>query len=331
MRRDTLLRHVRLACATLSLLVLTASLLFAQTTVRVTSDHVPVWNPGFVTIATTVNEGMVLEVVRRQGNWYEVVLPGADRQTRATGFISVSRVLDANGSRATASAVAQRRGTAPPASNQPPSLRIFGEAGYGRFTASKTFKAVLGSSGGPWFGGGALYHMRSSLFIVGSVEHFSASGARVFVVDGTVYDLSVKDDVSVTPVMGGVGFGRRTGRATVYGGGAAGVYLLRETSDFADATDNVKENHGAYRAFAGAEMPVTRSVATAFEVQYTAVPNGLAGNTADAFGEHDLGGVAVQGEDTLRPTVTRNEPRRAYFTDAACQLPASSRQRIDAW
>ena len=301
----------RLAALAALLVILVASPLRAQTSVRVKSDLVPVWNPGFATIATTVKEGTVLESVGEQGNWFEVVVPGASQARRSTGFIAKSRVEVVTGTSPAGSASQPARPETPRGDRpsqtrsqtrtQPrpgaatPTFRVFGEAGYGRFAARQTFDAVLGSPGGSWLGGGVMYQRRSGLFVQGGVEHFGATGERVFVLDGTVYPLGIADTVSITPVMAGVGFRSRAGRGlSAYVGAGAGVYLLRETSEFADPADNVKQTNGAYRGFAGVELPLMRHVAAALEVQYTTVPDALTGNTADAFDEHDLGGAQVK-------------------------------------
>jgi opacity protein-like surface antigen len=288
---------------------------FAQARVRVTADQVNVWRPGFAVVAIVAHAGDVLEVVRRQGNWYEVVLPGAEWQRRETGFISVGRVelLDGSADIPTSpprSVTPSRPGTPQPGRRSPGAqrgarpaspprqntLRLFGEGGYEWFAARDAFKAVLGKSRGPTFGGGLRYEGHRRYFIEGSVEHFQSTGERVFVFDDLVYGLGIKDTVSITPVMltGGLQLPGR--RYTTYVGGGAGAYLVRETSDFADATDNVKETKAAYRALAGVQWPVAREVSLGFEVQYTTVPDALTGGAAAALNESNLGGVQVRAK-----------------------------------
>lgn len=291
-------RHLFLVAA--FLLLAAPSLLLAQTaTGRVKADHVSVWNPGFSTVATTVNIGTTLEIVGQQGNWYEVILPGPEWQPRQTGFIAKSRVDLVSGTppASTASPRRQARSQAPAARGRArSSSRVFAEAGYGRFTAKQTFDAVLGTPGGPWYGGGVLHQRASGLFVQGEVEFFSATGERVFVNNGTVFPLGLTDTVTIMPVMGSVGMRKAYGRRGLafYVGAGAGVYLLRETSEFSDPADDVKQTDVAYRGLAGLEFPLSRAVAAALEVKYTAVPNSLTGATAEAFDEHDLGGVQVQ-------------------------------------
>jgi hypothetical protein len=235
--------------------------------------------------------------VGQQGQWYEVVLPGPEWQTRTTGFIARSRVEVVSG-KAPADTTPARRQTAGRAAARAaarPTWRVFGDAGYGRFTAKQTFDAVLGSPDGPWFGGGVAHQRASGLFVQAGVEHFGATGERVFVNNGTVFKLGITDTVSITPIMGVAGVRKTYGKrgAAVYVGGGAGVFLLRETSEFSQSSDDVKQADPAYRGLLGLEWPLGRSLAAAVEFQYTAVPNSLTGGAAEAFDEHDLGGVHV--------------------------------------
>lgn len=294
-----LLRLSRVVLTLAVLLLAAPPRLLAQTTEgRVKSDHVSIWNPGFTTVATTVNAGETLEIVGQQGTWYEVVLPATERQPRRTGFIARSRVDIVRGTAPAARPQDRSRTSTQPAGRPTarPTWRVFGEAGYGRFTAAQTFEAVLGSAGGPWFGGGVVRQQSSGLFVQAGAQHFSATGERVFVNNGTVFPLGISDTVSITPVMGAIGMRKAYGRRglTVYAGAGAGVFLLRETSEFSDTADDVKQTNGAYRGLAGVEWPLSRTLAAAAEFSYTLVPNSLTGNTADAFDEHDLGGAQVQ-------------------------------------
>jgi len=279
----------------------------AQARVRVTGDQTNIWRPGFTVVAAVAQAGDVLDVVRRQGNWYEVVIPSSELQRRQTGFIAVSRVEPVDGAPGSAPPPAAPR-TAPPRSAESPrqgttsapapqastGFSVFGLGGYGWFTANDSFSAVLGKSGGPWYGGGAQFRFNRRYFVEATAEHFQATGQRVFVFDKTVYPLGIEDKVSLTPLMAAGGI-RIPGRSyTTYVGGGAGVYLVRETSDFADDSENVNDTKGAYRGLVGVEWPIARHMLAAFELQYTAVPNGLTGSVATAFDESDLGGFQIR-------------------------------------
>jgi hypothetical protein len=289
---------------TLAITLVVSHAAWAQTRVRVTTDHVNVWRPGFTTVATVVSAGTILEVVARAGDWYEVVVPGSAFQPRETGFIAVTRVELLDGSAPPSQPRAQ------PGSRQPtrpvprrPAVRTparaagtdpwkgFVQFGLGRFTANRTFDAVLGSALGPWFGGGVRYGRRTGLFIDGSVEHFRSTGERVFVTDDTAYGLGVEDKVYITPLMATGGYRVGIGKAVAYGGAGAGAYIFRETSAVADDGENVSQTNAAYRGFAGVEWPLGPRYGLAFEVQYTTVPDALTAGAAAALNESNLGGI----------------------------------------
>jgi hypothetical protein len=279
-----------------------ASTAYAQQQVRVTSDRVTVWRPGFTTVAMVVNTGTTFDVVGRSGDWYEVALPGPPWQGQQTGFVSVNRVEPVDGG-----ASGQRPARPPlrPAPQRPAASRApaaprgsspfqgFVQVGVGRFTAADTFDAVLGSPIAPWFGGGVRVGRRTGLFVEGAVEHFQKTGERVFVDGGEVFRLGIQDKVFVTPLMGSGGFRVPVGGSIVYAGAGVGAYWLRERSDFADDGENVSQVNAAYRGFAGMEWSVARNYALGLEVQYTTVPDALAGGAAAALEESDLGGIHI--------------------------------------
>jgi opacity protein-like surface antigen len=303
--RSLRIRAVHLVFALLTI-VAAAQAVAAQSRVRVTSDQVTIWRPGFTTVATVVSAGTILDVVRRSGDWYEVVVPGSPYESPQTGFIAITRVEPADGStpptaqprtqspsRPSARPAPRRPATSPPPARRPGSdpWKGFVQFGYGRFTAERTFDAVLGSSLGPWFGGGVRYGRRTGIFIDGSVEHFRSTGERVFVDDGTVFSLGVEDTVYITPLMASGGYRLGIGRAVAYGGAGVGAYLFRETSAFADDDENVSQTNAAYRGLAGIEWPFSPRYALDVEVQYTSVPDALSGGAAAALQESNLGGI----------------------------------------
>ena len=80
-----------------------------------------------------------------------------------------------------------------------------------------------------------------------------------------------------------------------FAGGGVGWYSYKETSDFADSSENVDTRHVGYLAVGGVEFRVHRLVGLSVDAQYTRVPGifGTAGISQDA-GENDLGGVAAR-------------------------------------
>ena len=162
-------RHLRSIVVAVALLLLAgaSSAQTDQATVRVIRPQSTVWNAGFTTVAAVVPAGTELTVVGRQGMWYRVLLPFREG-TRETGFIAVSQVELVSG---TLPAPAAAPRGAPPAPGQQPSdagrpsttapvtgLRGFGQVGYGWMTAHDSFKAIFGSPGWVWYGGGGQDH-----------------------------------------------------------------------------------------------------------------------------------------------------------------------------
>lgn len=314
------LRPIATSIIVLALLVGRAE---AQAQVRVNADQVNVWQPGFAVVATVARAGDVFDVAGRQGNWVEVFLPGPAWQPRRTGFIAASRVEPMGTpavpgrtepppppprvrtprepepqsipTRPTARAV-PRAQAARPSASRANVLRVFGEAGYGWFSANQSFTAVTGKAHGPWLGGGARYELGTRYFVEGSLEHFRATGERVFVFDDVVYGLGIEDRVSVTPIMGTAGLQFAGRRYTTYVGGGIGAYLLRETSDFADDADDVRQTKAGFRGLLGVQWPIARRYSAGIEVQFTTVPDGLAGGVAEAFKESDLGGLQIRAK-----------------------------------
>src|SRR6476620_12417616 len=82
-------------------------------TVRVIADRALVWTqPGGVSIVMNqLLKGQTAEVVRRVGDWYEIVAPpGSGGGDRRTGFIAASQVVLESGD---SSATRSRSGAAP--------------------------------------------------------------------------------------------------------------------------------------------------------------------------------------------------------------------------
>jgi opacity protein-like surface antigen len=295
----------RLACAW-ALIVLCSTSAVAQTQVRVTSDHTTVWRDNFRGIATVVNAGTVLDVVAQRGTWFLVVLPTSELQQPMNGLIAASRVQVINGPsdvprdpRTTERRPPQaQRPRTSPASRAPvappPEVDLFAQFGYGSFTAMETFQAILGHERAAWYGGGLQYRLRSGLFVEGAIEYFRGSGERVFVFNDQVFRLGIKDTVSITPFMATVGYRFGRGRTRPYVGAGIGAYRLRESSEFADSDDEVRQTSGAYRAVAGVQREIGRKYGIGMELQYTTVPKALSGGIAEGFDESNLGGFQVR-------------------------------------
>jgi len=194
----------------------------------------------------------------------------------------------------TAVTAQQRPAPARPATRQPLAIRGFGDLGMVRFAASDAFEATLGSPSGVFFGGGVEVVLPQQWFVGLRLSHFDKSGERVFVQDNEAFPLGIDMKVAITPIEVSAGYRFRSGGRTLipYLGGGIGWHKYTETSDFADAGENVKETFTGYHVLGGAEYRLGRMFALAGEAQWTTIPDALSGvsSAADAFGESNLGG-----------------------------------------
>ena len=283
---------------------------FAQSNVRVVVSHVRVvtdrtmiWqHDAPVIVAATVKLGTVLDVVGREGERYVVVIPPEYGGKGELGLIAASQVEVVAGEVAPQLARPPQSADSPPPAgraqarrqspvSRPVELFGFGDIGDGSWLAHDTFNAVLGSSSAPMLGGGVQVRF-GRLFVEGSVERFQKTGTRVFVSGGEVFNLGIADTVRIVPITATVGYRRVGPRVTPYVGGGVGTHLYRESSDFADPSENVVGHFISYHVLAGVEFASRRWLRAALEMQLTTVPNALGSTGASAaFNEHNLGGV----------------------------------------
>jgi hypothetical protein len=129
----------------------------AADTVRVIVDRALVWTQpsGVSIVMSQLLKDQTAEVVRRVGDWYEIVAPpGSGGGDRRTGFISASQVVLVAGSapsarpgpagRAPVAAAARRRGTSGRVLNVDAAFRIGGDDFTRSFSA---FTAVFAEAG----------------------------------------------------------------------------------------------------------------------------------------------------------------------------------------
>src|SRR5438552_413943 len=183
---------------------------------------------------------------------------------------------------------------------QPFSIRGFGDAGLTVFTATQSFKAILGKRSGPVFGGGVEIGLPKSLFVSLGASRFRRTGHRVFVFDNQIFNLDVADTITVTPLelAGGYRF-RRSGLVIPYAGAGVGWQKYEETSAHSTAADDVKVTHTGYHVLAGAEVPLQKWIAAAVDAQWASVPHALgdaATSVASVYHENDLGGFTLRAK-----------------------------------
>ena len=267
----------------------------AQSTVTVRYDGTKIWNASFQSAVMEVRKGTVLTVVGTRGDWVEVEVPGRQGDGRVTGFVfapaSKSGAASPAPTASTPSAPAPRPGHT---GSGPIALRGFGQFGYTSFAARDSFSAVLGEPGGLMLGAGAEVRFAGGLFVSGAFERFNKLGERAFVFNGAVYQLGIPNTVTVMPIAVTAGWRLEASRLTPYGGGGIGRVGYREFSDFAADEENVDESFTSYHVLGGIEIR-NGWVATAFEAQYTQVPDALGtGGVSAAFQEHNLGGFTMR-------------------------------------
>ena len=191
---------------------------------------------------------------------------------------------------------------------QPPSRSVqiggYGMIGTFNFAAKDSFDAILGSSSGLIFGGGARVGLPyGGLFVDVGAWRFSAEGERVFVVGDQVYPLNVPAQISVTPLEFTAGWRfriRKAPKVTPYAGGGFTAMTYSETSDFATDAEDVDEVFSGYHLLGGAEYKINRWLGVAGEATWTTVPDAIGEKgVSAAFNETDLGGVSLRLKVTI--------------------------------
>ena len=194
-------------------------------------------------------------------------------------------------------------GAAPVRAQTPPriSVRPFVEITDERFAAVQSFDATFGQSVEPFYGGGLQVTLRDRVFLDIAASRFSKTGDQVFVNNGQVFHLGLPMTATLTPIeaTGGYRFHVTRRRRPVrwlipYVGVGVGSYGYRQTSAFADPSENIETRKAGFLATAGAEFRLNPWLGLAADLQYTHVPGilGAKPSVSNAFGENDLGGFA---------------------------------------
>ena len=187
----------------------------------------------------------------------------------------------------------------PAAAQDPPSLSIrpFVMGAEQKFTASDTFEAVFDTTRGPFFGGGVQVVFLDQFVVELGASRFKQTGERVFRTStGSVFRLGIPVTATITPfeVTGGYRFPMWE-RVRPYVAAGVGSFSYKETSDFADDTENLVTRETGFVVNGGAEVRLHRWIGVAADVQYSRV-KGILGEAglSQQVGEDDLGGVSVR-------------------------------------
>jgi hypothetical protein len=215
------------------------------------------------------------------------------------------------------------------AQQNPSPIRVRGLVTFGAatFQAQESFEAILESRGGLMYGGGGQVLLPLDFYAEVGVWRFSSNGERAFVgPDQEIFPLGIPVDVSVTPIEITGGWRYRhcpqpprapgtprtlpparttpstrpcAPRVIPYVGGGLSIYKYTETSEFADASEDVDERFSGYHLLGGAEVRLHRWVSVGGEVGWSSVPDALDGGVAAAFDEHNLGGATFRIKFTV--------------------------------
>ncbi len=187
----------------------------------------------------------------------------------------------------------------PAAAQDPPALsfRPFVMGTAQTFTASDTFDAVFETTRGTFFGGGVQVVIADRFVIEAGASRFEQEGERVFRSDaGSIFRLGIPLTATIVPfeLTGGYRF-PISERVRPYVAAGFGSYSYKETSDFADDSENVDVRKSGFVLNGGAEVRLHRWMAVAADVQYSRVKGILGeGGISEQVGEDDLGGVAFR-------------------------------------
>jgi opacity protein-like surface antigen len=171
-----------------------------------------------------------------------------------------------------------RRASSDPAEVPAISFKPFFLATTEWLAANQTFDAVFGQSREPFWGGGVQVALRSGIYVEISASRFRKTGQRAYLFNGQTFPLAIPLTATLTPleVTGGYRF-RLWPMVIPYAGIGISRYAYVETSDFANAADNVDTAHVGYLVVGGAEFRVHRWVGVGADVQYTRVTGILGG------------------------------------------------------
>lgn len=168
----------------------------------------------------------------------------------------------------------------------------FVDTGVTSFAAAKTFDAVLDTHSGSVFGGGVEV-TGHHLFVQVRGTWFTKTGQRVFPFNSVIYKLGIPVEIAVRPVDVIAGYRLDGGwRVVPYAGAGYTSVGYRETSSFADASENVDTRYRGYLVMGGVQVRVWRWIGLAGEVSWSRVGHALGHDgVSKEFGESDLGGT----------------------------------------
>jgi opacity protein-like surface antigen len=183
-----------------------------------------------------------------------------------------------------------------PASAQSIGLRGYVLFGVAQLAAKDTFEAVADTSQQPVFGGGVqVTNIWKGVFAdVGVSQIRTIDGERVFVDDGEVFELGIPLEVKMRPVDIAAGWRLAFGRISPYVGAGVTFFKYEETSEGADADENVDESRTGPLFLGGVDVAIVSWLHAGGEIRYRQVTGILGeGGVSAEFGEDNAGGLAA--------------------------------------
>ena len=164
--------------------------------------------------------------------------------------------------------------------------------------ATESFEATMGSSSMTAMGAGADVGLWRGLFARIAFSSMKETGTRVNVIDGTVVPLDIPLTIEMKPLELAAGWRvplRKAPRVTPYGGAGYLRLAYKETSDFADASEQSDESFNGFVVFGGVEVVVWKWVVAGGEVQYRSVADAIgASGVSQTYNETNLGGTTFR-------------------------------------
>jgi len=197
-----------------------------------------------------------------------------------------------------------RASTAKPAPSRSVSIGGYATFGFISFTATESFDAILGTTSGPIFGGGARVGLPwGGLFADIGAWRFHDEGERAFVFEDEVVPLGIPVDITVTPIeiSGGWRFRIRSlPKLSPYVAGGLTAMRYQESSVGSTADEDADETFSGYHLLGGAEYKITKWLGVAGEASWTTVPDAIGeSGVSAAFDETDLGGTTFRFKITI--------------------------------
>ena len=169
--------------------------------------------------------------------------------------------------------------------------------GFDKMAASESFNAITGDDTVVPYGGGIqVTNLWKGLFIEVAAEQATTDGERVFVGgEGEIFQLEIPLEIKMRTVDVMAGWrSAATSNVMSYGGGGVSFQKYEETSDVADAGENLSENYTGFILMGGVEYRATQWVHVRGEVRYRRFNDALGvGGVSEVFDETSLGGFGV--------------------------------------